>query len=308
MMRRYVGTIERPVSELRAARRARLRNTLLRGRGGFGRRAPVRPVPVGPAGRDVGLGGSAGIPDGGGRSRAPYRRGAKALFSGPTGTGKTLTARAIAASLGRPLFRVDLAGVVSKWVGETEKNLRRALEAAETLGAVLLFDEGDALFGKRGEVDRGSDRYANVEVSFLLQALEELDGVVIVTTNLRGNVDGAFQRRFDAMVEFARPDAAVREALWRQELGEATKAIPEAFLRRVAKDCDLSGGYIAVACRVARALAMADGRTDPTATHVAAAIAGELRKLGGNVAASRWEAEVEAACVSEEPRTSGRAR
>ena len=152
------------------------------------------------------------------------RRGVKALFAGPSGTGKTMASRAIASELCLPLYRVDLSAVVSKWVGETEKNLRHALEAAEAAGAVLLFDEGDALMSKRGEVTRGTDRYANLEVSYLLQAIETHDGIVVVTTNLRANLDGAFLRRFDVNVDFAPPTRQARAVLWRQELGPAAGA------------------------------------------------------------------------------------
>jgi SpoVK/Ycf46/Vps4 family AAA+-type ATPase len=139
------------------------------------------------------------------------RQGVKVLLSGPPGTGKTLSAQALAAELGRSLYRVDLATVVSKWLGETEKNLRHAFLAARAVGAVLLFDEGEALMGQRGEVARGSDRYANLEVAYLLQALEAHDGVVVVTTNARTKMDGAFMRRFDVVLELPRPDAPSRE-------------------------------------------------------------------------------------------------
>jgi hypothetical protein len=215
------------------------------------------------------------------------RVGVKALFSGPPGTGKTLASRALASELGRSLYRVDLASVTSKWVGETEKNLRRIFDAAETTGALLLFDEGDALFGKRGEVERGADRYANLEVSFLLQAIEEFCGIAIVTTNLRENIDRAFQRRFDICADFRMPDALERARLWRQELGDDT-AVSELALRRISNEAELTGGQIAVACRIARALAFTDGRpvTDANLTE---GLCTELRKVGSNVAANRWE-------------------
>jgi len=219
----------------------------------------------------------------------PTRLGVKALLSGPSGTGKTLTARCLAAELDRPLFRVDLATVVSKWVGETEKNLRRAMYAAEAAGAVLLFDEGDALFGTRGEIARGSDRYANMEVSYLLQALELFDGLVVVTTNLRGNVDRAFLRRFDITIDFHKPDARLRGTLWRQELGPDAAALSDGLLDRVATQTDLAGGHIAVVCRAARALALT--RASPLSdADLIRALTAELRSTGSNVAASRWTA------------------
>lgn len=220
------------------------------------------------------------------RLGTPTRVGVKAMLSGPSGTGKTLTARAIATELGRPLFRVDLATVVSKWVGETEKNLRRAMHAAESAGAILLFDEGDALFGSRGEVTRGADRYANMEVSYLLQALESFDGLAIVTTNLKANVDRAFIRRFDVIIEFQKPDAVLRSALWRQELGIDAAVLAPALFDRIAQ-AELTGGHIAVACRAARALAL-DHHRPVTDDDVIRALTAELRAIGSNVAASRW--------------------
>lgn len=221
----------------------------------------------------------------------PHRAGVKGLFAGPPGTGKTLAARALAGHLSRPLYRVDLASITSKWVGETEKNLRRVLAAAETAGAVLLFDEGDALFGRRGNVDRGSDRYANLEVAFLLQALEELDGILLVTTNLRANLDPAFTRRFDLCLDFARPEAEHRLALWRQELGEGS--VSDELLRSIAHGVELTGGHIAVACRLAHALALADQRTIGD-QDVIRGLVTELRNTGNNIAAARWEQRLRA--------------
>lgn len=216
------------------------------------------------------------------------RRGAKALFSGPSGTGKTLAARAIAHSVGRVLYRVDLASVVSKWIGETEKNLRDAMIAAAAVGAVLLFDEGDALFGKRGEVSRGTDRYANMEVSYLLQAIEDYDGIAIVTTNLRGNVDKAFERRFDTCIEFPQPGIEQRALIWRQELGEAGAALAEPFILELAQRADLSGGSIAAAARLARVLAFERGETSLVADDVQLAVEDEFVKQGSTVRAHNW--------------------
>lgn len=218
----------------------------------------------------------------------PGRKGVKALLSGPSGTGKAMAARLVASALRLPLYRVDLAGVVSKWVGETEKNLRDALNAAEAAGAVLLFDEGDALFGKRGEVSRGSDRYANTEVAYLLQAVEAYDGVAIVTTNFRSNIDKAFERRFDACIEFPAPAAAERAAIWRQELDEAGRDLPDALLMDVAKRADLSGGAIAAAARIARVLAVSAGRERVAEIDLRRAVRTELVKAGSAIQASRW--------------------
>lgn len=217
-----------------------------------------------------------------------FKKGVAALLSGPSGTGKTMAARALASSLRRPLYRVDLASVVSKWVGETEKNLRDALVAAEASGAILLFDEGDALFGKRGEVAKGSDRYANLEVSYLLQALEAFEGIAVVTTNLRTNVDQAFARRFDAIIEFAAPNHEQRLRIWHQELGEACDSLLEIELRRLAKAAEMLGGNIASATRIALATAHSRGAERVEASDLHLAIESEFTKLGSAVQASNW--------------------
>lgn len=142
--------------------------------------------------------------------------GMSALFSGPSGTGKTLAAEVLANELGLALFRIDLSSVVSKYIGETEKNLRRVFEAAENVDAVLLFDEADALFGKRSEVKDSHDRYANIEVGFLLQQMEAYRGLAILTTNLKHAIDPAFLRRIRFAVQFPFPDAEHRERIWRR--------------------------------------------------------------------------------------------
>src|SRR5918995_3604763 len=141
--------------------------------------------------------------------------GISALFAGPSGTGKTMAAEVLAAELRLDLFRVDLSQVVSKYIGETEKNLGKLFAAAEGGGVILLFDEADALFGKRSEVRDSHDRYANIEVSYLLQRMEAYDGLAILTTNLKGALDAAFLRRVRFGVQFPFPDAEARAAIWR---------------------------------------------------------------------------------------------
>jgi ATPase family associated with various cellular activities (AAA) len=148
--------------------------------------------------------------------------GIAALFAGETGTGKTMAAEALANALGLELFRIDLSGVVSKYIGETEKNLARVFDAAESSGAILLFDEADALFGKRSEVKDSHDRYANIEVSYLLQRMEAYRGLAILTSNQKAALDVAFQRRLRFVVHFPFPDAAQREAIWRGIFPAAT--------------------------------------------------------------------------------------
>jgi hypothetical protein len=148
---------------------------------------------------------------------AKYSRGLglTALFSGASGTGKTMAAEVLANTLSLDLFQIDLAGVVSKYIGETEKNLKRVFDAAEDSGAILLFDEADALFGKRSEVKDSHDRYANLEVSYLLQRMEAYRGLAILTTNMRHAIDSAFLRRIRFILEFPFPDAAHRARIWR---------------------------------------------------------------------------------------------
>ncbi len=151
--------------------------------------------------------------------------GIAALFSGPPGTGKTMAAGLVARELGLELYRVDLSQVVSKWVGETEKQLERVFAAAETGHAMLLFDEADSLFAKRTEVKGASERYANLEVNFLLQRLETFEGIAILTTNLDGSIDPAFRRRIASHVRFPQPDADERALLWERLLiGDAPLA------------------------------------------------------------------------------------
>lgn len=142
--------------------------------------------------------------------------GVAVLFSGESGTGKTLAAEVLACELGLDLYRIDLSSVVSKYIGETEKNLRRVFDAAEDSGAILLFDEADALFGKRSEVKDSHDRYANIEISYLLQRMEAYRGLAILTTNLKNALDTAFQRRLRFIVHFPFPDIQQREAIWRR--------------------------------------------------------------------------------------------
>jgi hypothetical protein len=148
--------------------------------------------------------------------------GVSALFAGESGTGKTLAAEVLAHELGLDLYRVDLSAVVSKYIGETEKHLRQVFDSAEEAGALLLFDEADALFGKRADVKEGLDRYANIEVGYLLQRIEAYQGLAILTTNLKSSLDRAFQRRLRFIVEFAFPAPAEREAIWRRSFPAAT--------------------------------------------------------------------------------------
>ena len=148
------------------------------------------------------------------RGRLALGKGVNALFAGPSGTGKTMAAEIIATRSGLDLYKIDLSGVVSKYIGETEKNLDRIFAEAETANAILFFDEADALFGKRSEVADAHDRYANIEIGYLLQRMEEYEGVAILATNLRQNLDDAFVRRLPFVVDFPFPEEDDRRRIW----------------------------------------------------------------------------------------------
>jgi hypothetical protein len=211
---------------------------------------------------------------GGGRGH-----GVAALFAGDSGTGKTMSAEVVAHDLGLDLYVVDLATVVDKYVGETEKNLERIFTAAAGVNAVLLFDEADAVFGRRSEVRDAHDRYANIESAYLLQRMETFDGLAILATNLRANIDEAFTRRLDVVVDFPLPDAAHRRSLWDACLGRAIGRAADVDLDFCAEAFELAGGAIRSAAVTAAYLAADDGG-DLTMRHVVMAVQREYRKLG----------------------------
>ncbi len=186
--------------------------------------------------------------------------GLNVLFSGASGTGKTMSASIIAAESGLDLYRIDVAGVVSKYIGETEKNLDRIFAAARSSNAILFFDEADALFGKRAEVQHALDRYANIEVAYLLQKLEEHDGVVILATNLPRNMDDAFSRRIQFHVEFPLPAESHRERLWRGMFPPSAPVASDVDFAFLARQFQLTGGQIRTVSVDAAFLAAADGR------------------------------------------------
>lgn len=211
--------------------------------------------------------------------RMTYGRGVSALFSGPSGTGKTMAAQVLARELGADLLLVDLSKTVSKYLGETEKNIDAAFRVAERRGALLLFDEADALFGKRSEVKDAHDRHANVEVAYLLQRMEAFEGIAILTTNLQQNLDEAFLRRLRFLVAFPLPDAAAREVIWRQAFPQRAPLADDIDFGFLGRRLQLTGGVIQqVAVHAAFAAAVDD---DPIGMrHVLAATRRELHKLG----------------------------
>jgi AAA+ superfamily predicted ATPase len=208
--------------------------------------------------------------------------GIKALFSGGPGTGKTMAAEVIAGTLGLDLFRVDLSSVISRWVGETEKNLREIFDAAEGGTAVILFDEADALFGSRGEVKQAQDRFANQEVSFLLQRLEVFEGCAILTTNLQENIDEAFLRRFGAVVEFPMPTPEMRRQLWDKAIPPYAPRADDLDTGYLSNQFVIAGGAIVNAAINACVLASARKETVGM-RHAVEAIARELMKNGKQI-------------------------
>lgn len=201
------------------------------------------------------------------------------LFSGPPGGGKTFAARCLANALGLNLYRVDLSQVVSKYIGETEKRLAQIFDEAEAGHGVLFFDEADAIFGKRSEVKDAHDRYANIEVGFLLQRLEVFGGVVVLATNLRSNLDPAFTRRMQFIVDFPMPQREEREALWRRNLPQDDWLEPGLDIGMLAERFRLAGGNIRNAAVAAAHLAAAEG-VKLGQRHLARALVRELEKSG----------------------------
>jgi SpoVK/Ycf46/Vps4 family AAA+-type ATPase len=171
-------------------------------------------------------------------------KGLSVLFTGPPGTGKTLAAEVIAGELGLELFRIDLSQVVSKYIGETEKGLDRLFTAAENANAILFFDEADSLFGKRSEVKDAHDRYANIEIGYLLLKMEEYEGVAILATNLRQNLDEAFVRRLQFIVEFPFPDAGQRQRIWEVTFPREAPLDNDVDFESLARQVNLAGGSL----------------------------------------------------------------
>ena len=202
--------------------------------------------------------------------------GLSALFAGPSGTGKTMAAEALAAELQLDLYRIDLSAVVSKYIGETEKNLRRIFDAAEDSGVILLFDEADALFGKRSVVRDSHDRYANVEISYLLQRVEAYRGLAILTTNQKSAVDHAFLRRLRFVVQFPFPDAPQRAEIWRRIFPGATPTEGVEPLKLAA--LNVPGGNIRNVALNAAFLAADEGQP-VRMTHLLRAARSECAKL-----------------------------
>jgi hypothetical protein len=209
--------------------------------------------------------------------------GYRSLFYGPPGTGKTLTASLIGAELGIDVYRIDLSMVVSKYIGETEKNLANVFDQAQSKNWILFFDEADALFGKRTQTSSSNDRHANQEISYLLQRVEDYPGVVILATNLKGNLDEAFARRFQSLVYFPIPDADQRHQLWKNTLNGKVRLAQGLDLRGLAEKYELSGGAITNVVRYGAINALQTNRKTICHEDLVIGVAKELRKEGKTI-------------------------
>jgi len=215
--------------------------------------------------------------------------GISALFSGPPGTGKTMCAGVIARELDMELFRVDLSRVVSKWIGETEKNLARVFDEAQRSNAVVLFDEADSLFAKRTEVKSSVDRYANLEVNFLLQRMETFNGITVLTTNFEDTIDSAFKRRLTFRIRFEKPDADARAALWEKMFPPTAALADDVDFGELGRRFEVSGGNIRNAAIRAAFLAANEDHVIDQDTLVRATLR-EAREMGVLIADERPKA------------------
>lgn len=206
--------------------------------------------------------------------------GYKSLFYGPPGTGKTLTAALIGKSTGHDVYKIDLSMMVSKFIGETEKNLSKVFDLADSKQWILFFDEADALFGKRTEVSSSHDRFANQEVAYLLQRIEDHNGIVILASNLKDNIDQAFTRRFQSVIHFAMPGTEERLALWQQAFAEDIPLDPAVDLRQIAEKYEIAGGVIINVIRYATLKAIKKGDKVVSQMELEIGIRRELQKEG----------------------------
>jgi hypothetical protein len=209
--------------------------------------------------------------------------GYRSLFYGPPGTGKTLTATLIGAEAGVDVYRIDLSMVVSKYIGETEKNLANVFDQAQNKNWILFFDEADALFGKRTQTSSSNDRYANQEISYLLQRVEDFPGIVILATNLKGNIDDAFARRFQSLVYFPLPDVDQRHRLWNNMLNGKTRLAEDVDLLQIAEAYELSGGAITNVVRYGAISALQMNRNTINRDDLFNGVTKELRKEGKTI-------------------------
>lgn len=211
-------------------------------------------------------------------SKLSRKLGLLILFSGPSGTGKAMAAEVIANELNRDLYRIDLSSVINKYIGETEKNLKKVFDEAEKSNAILFFYEADALFGKRSEIKDSHDRYENIEISYLLQKMEEYKGLCILATNMRKAIDNAFLRRIRIAVEFQMPDAKQRKSIWQKSFGTQIPHSDVDF-EFLSQHLKISGGNIRNITLNAAFLANADGMS-VTMKHIIIATKREYNRIG----------------------------
>ena len=208
------------------------------------------------------------------------RPGYRALFYGPSGSGKTMTASLLGQVTGKEVYRINLAAVVSKYIGETEKNLEKVFDLAEDKDWILFFDEADALFGKRTGIKDSHDRYANQEVSYLLQRIEEYRGLVVLSTNQKINIDDAFARRFQSVIRFPMPDAGRRKAIWTRSFSPRTEFEDAINWDTIARDYELTGGAIMNVVQYASVMAMSRGERIIRQADILQGIRREFQKEG----------------------------
>lgn len=212
--------------------------------------------------------------------KSKLKPGFRSLFFGQPGTGKSLAAALLGKKHGFPVYRIDLSRIVSKYIGETGKNLSKVFDAAENQQWILFFDEADALFGKRTNVSDARDRYANQETSYLLQRIEDHNGLVILASNFKQNIDQAFLRRFQSTIEFPIPDADQRLKLWQQSFSKITNLESKVNLNEISEKYELSGGVIINVVRYATLKMLKDGVTEIRQKDILEGIKGELKKSG----------------------------
>ena len=208
------------------------------------------------------------------------RPGYRSLFYGPPGTGKTMTACLLGKSTGKDVYKIDLSMVVSKYIGETEKNLAKVFEQAEHKDWILFFDEADALFGKRTSVDDAHDKYANQEVSFLLQRIESFNGIVILASNIKSNIDEAFTRRFESIINFQMPKADERHKIWSLGISEKSHMATDVDLKLIANKYELSGGSIMNVVRYISLMALTRNSNELLLNEIETGIKKEFLKEG----------------------------
>ena len=234
-----------------------------------------------------------------------YGRGVSMLFSGPPGTGKTMAAQVIARKLQLELYKVDLSGIMSKYIGETEKQLGEVFDEVRKSQSILFFDEADAMFGRRSEIRDSHDRYANVQTSYLLQKIEEYDGIVILASNLIQNFDEAFKRRIKFVVEFTLPDQQRREQIWRSVMPPELPLDADVDLEFLARSYELSGSSIKNIAVAAAFMAAADGEPVNMA-HLLLSVQAEQRKAGKSMSRAEFGEYAEQVQVYQQYRQKGR--